>query len=275
MHRLLLPPHLRTPFATPVPGVPRSGASSGPRPADGGIGSGCSCGGGCPSCGGHGAGRARDAEGAAEGATQGAGIGSLLGGPVGGVVGGAVGGLIGAARKVVTVDAVSLRGASRSPTSDINFANRVFSSCNVHFTLSSNNTATTADSDTWLGGDTDLDNSAGCGTATTEELTAYGGSSLRFAPSGRIRAFYVDSVASGDRGYSNPAYCATGTASGLKDMAAVTNSGRDRTLAHELGHILMNSGDHPSDTNNLMHPTNTATGNELTITQMLSVYWGA
>lgn len=275
MHQQLLPPHLRAPVSRTVPIGPRSAQSSGRRPGDGCRGGGCSCGGGCPSCSRGSAGRARDFEGAIEGAAQGISIGSQIGGPMGGLVGGAIGGLIGAARKVVTVDAVSLRGASRSPTSDINFANRVFSGCNVHFTLSSNNTATTTDSDTWLGGDTDLDNNAGCGAATTEELAAYGGSTARFAPSGRVRAFYVDSVANGDRGYSNPAYCAAGTASGLRDMAAVTNSGRDRTLAHELGHILMNSADHPTDTNNLMHPTNTATGNDLTITQMISIYWGA
>jgi hypothetical protein len=85
----------------------------------------------------------------------------------------------------------------------------------------------------------------------------------------------VSLISSGDRGYSYPPYCATGAAAPISGMANVSNSGASRTLAHELGHILINSGDHPADTNNLMHPTNTATGNELTAAQKASIYANA
>lgn len=103
-------------------------------------------------------------------------------------------------------------------------------------------------------------------------LAAWNGATAKFKLSGRLRAFYVDTISSGSRGDSYPPYCATGTAASLSGMATVSSSGADRTLAHELGHILINSGDHPADTRNLMNPTNTATGNELTDAQKSAIY---
>ncbi len=176
--------------------------------------------------------------------------------------------------KTVSIDAVKLRGSSRDPAADVTFANTVFKPANVQFNLGKNETATNADSDTWLGGDTTITTGT-CGTATKEELDTWNGSASKFKLSGRLRSFYVDSISSGSRADSYPPYCATGTAAALSGMATVSNTGASRSLAHELGHILINSGDHPADTKNLMNPTNTATGNDLIAAQQTTIYTNA
>jgi hypothetical protein len=70
----------------------------------------------------------------------------------------------------------------------------------------------------------------------------YNGATNEFGLTQRIRAFFVqDCPASG---YSQPPYCATGAGRVVRDMAVVNNSGDTDTLAHEMGHILINSGSH-------------------------------
>jgi len=228
----------------------------------------------------------RAGAGALIGGVGGAVVGGLIGGPVGaavgagvgGIAGGLIGGLTGKSKasspKTVNIDAVKLRGAKRDPAADVAFANTVFKPASVQFNLVKNETATAADSDTWIGGDTTISTGT-CGTATKEELDTWGGAANKFKLSSRLRAFYVDSISSGSRADSYPPYCATGTAAPLSGMATVSNTGASRSLAHELGHILINSGDHPADTNNLMNPTNTATGNDLTAAQQSSIYSNA
>lgn len=220
----------------------------------------CACGGGCPKC--------ADAGSGASGGVK------PSDGPAGvdGGVAPAKGGA--AATKTTSIDAVKLRGAKRDPAADVTFANTVLKAANVQLTLGKSETASTADSDAWLGGDTAIQTGT-CGAATKEELDSWNGAANNFKLGGRLRAFYVDTISSGSRGDSYPPYCATGTAAPLSGMATVSNSGADRTLAHELGHILINSGDHPGDTKNLMHPTNTATGNDLTAAQKTAIYTNA
>lgn len=53
-------------------------------------------------------------------------------------------------------------------------------------------------------------------------------------------------------GYSIPPFCATGTAAAFRNTAVIVNTGDSSTLAHELGHVLLNSGAHPAGT--LMAP---------------------
>lgn len=301
MHALVPPVAATRRLAARTPLLP---SAQGRRPADGGrYRTQCACGGGCGRCQQAGAAapamaRARDAADAGTGAVIGGVIGGVagaiggafIGGPAGAVLGGlggaavgaavgaGIGALIGAAAggtKTVSVDAVKLRGSTRDPAADVSFANTVFAPANVHFSLAGNHTATAAESDGWLGNDTELDNNSPCGGATAEETAMWNGATTRFALSARVRAFYVGSLASGDRGYSVPGYCATGAAAGLNGLAGVSNSGRSRTLAHELGHILLNSDAHPDDTGNLMHPTNTATGNALTPEQQAAAYANA
>jgi Domain of unknown function (DUF4157) len=176
--------------------------------------------------------------------------------------------------KTVNVDLVSLRGSTRDAPADLDFANTVLAPCCVQFTMALGATVDAAHSDTWLGGDTVI-NTGTCGSATSEELDTYNGATTELGLSSRIRAFYVASISSGSRADSYPPYCATGTAAPLSGMVTVSNSGASRSLAHELGHILLNSATHPADTTNLMNPTNTATDNKLTPSQCATIYTNA
>jgi hypothetical protein len=174
----------------------------------------------------------------------------------------------------VSIDAVKLRGATRDPAADVASANTIFRPANVQFSLGKNETASVANSDAWLGGDTEISTGT-CGAATTEELDTWNGAVTTFKLGARLRAFYVATISTGSRADSYPPYCATGTAAPLSGMATVSNSGAGRSLAHELGHILLNSPDHPADAKNLMHPTNSATGSDLTAPQRASIYANA
>ncbi|MGH9836398.1 MAG: eCIS core domain-containing protein [Blastocatellia bacterium] len=168
-----------------------------------------------------------------------------------------------AAFRTFNVDMVSLDGSTRPPIADLDFANTVFSQCCVRFAFAGGGSESAPRTTALLGGDTDLDNTGPCGSATVEETGLFSGATADFGLSSAIRIFYVASLSSGDRAYSIPAFCATGASAGLSGMAAVSNSAMPRSLTHELGHILLNSGVHPADTNNLMNPTNTATGEQL------------
>jgi len=178
------------------------------------------------------------------------------------------------ATKTINIDAVKLRKSNRDPAADVNFANKVFKPANVQFNLVKNEKAADADSDVWLGGDTKIETGT-CGTASQEEVNAWVGCVTNFKFNSRFRAFYAEIISSGSRADSYPEYCATGTAAALNGMATVSNTGASRSLAHELGHMLTNSADHPTDTNNLMHPTNTSTGEALTPAQRATIYANA
>ena len=182
--------------------------------------------------------------------------------------------------KTLGIDILTLRGASRSGASDVAFANQVFKPCCVQFSVGKDETASDTNSNTWLGGDKDLNKSTACGTPSTEETALYNGAATTHGLSARFRAFYVETISGSPRAYSLPPYCATGAQASLVNMMAVSNSGQDRSLAHELGHILLNSDKHtgiddPSTTDNLMVPTNTATGETLDATQCTKIYGNA
>jgi peptidoglycan hydrolase-like protein with peptidoglycan-binding domain len=183
-----------------------------------------------------------------------------------------------AAIKTVNIDIVSLDGSTRPPTADLEFANTVFNQCCVRFALAGGGSESPARTTTMLGGDTDLNNTPfTCASATAEETALFTGATSDFGLSSKIRVFYVASLANGDRAYSIFPSCAT-AGKGLSGMAAVTNSGLSRSLAHELGHILLDTGAHPpagTDTNNLMEPTNTATGEQLRAPQCATIFAAA
>ena len=182
--------------------------------------------------------------------------------------------------KTLSIDIVKLRGSSRDGAKDVAFANKVYNSCCVQFAVGTNVTASKKDSDTWLGGDKQLDRTGQCGNASAEETALYNGATTTHKLSSRFRAFYVESISDKPRAYSLPPYCATGTHAPMVNMLAVSDTGEDRSLAHELGHILLNSGDHtgiddPSSKDNLMVPTNDATGEVIDATQCTRIYGNA
>ena len=158
--------------------------------------------------------------------------------------------------KTVTVDFVRLHGSTLSPVTELAAANTIFSSCNINFTvgamLPEESLATTQ---SWLGGDTDL-NASGitCSATTTEEKKMYDEANLAHTLSSRMRVFLVDTFSGyGAAGFSRPPYCAGG---GYANHVILSNvaSGATNPLAHEFGHILLNSGDH-STSPNLMAPS--------------------
>jgi len=174
--------------------------------------------------------------------------------------------------RTFTVDLVSLDGSTRDPFADLEFANTVFNQCCVRFVPGGGGSESGARTRALLGGDTDLNNTGvNCGTPSGEETGLFRGASADFSLSNALRVFYVASVSSGDRGYSNPRLCGPAAVAGLTSMAVITNGAASRSLAHELGHILLNVGVHPPDTNNVMHETNTATGEQLTAAQCSTI----
>jgi len=160
--------------------------------------------------------------------------------------------------KNVTVDLIRMRGATGTPASDLAEANKIYQKCCVQFTKVKDETVPNDPpkklSDTWLGGDTDL-NASGitCSAVTAEEKSMYDGATTAYSLSSRMRAFYVQSFSGyAALGFSRPPYCAAGYPNHV-----ILQNGTNRTdLAHEFGHILLNSPDHPDDKNNLMHGTN-------------------
>lgn len=64
----------------------------------------------------------------------------------------------------------------------------------------------------------------------------------------RIRDRTTSPVRNNASGWSVPDYCGTGPEARFRGMAVVNNTGDTDTLAHELGHILINHEGHPART---------------------------
>jgi hypothetical protein len=151
----------------------------------------------------------------------------------------------------------------------VQVANAIYAQCNVRFIHGVDATATAAQTTAWLGADRALQVAPSCGATTREERTLYQGASTAFGFSARIRAFFLSEISGYNAsGYSLPPYCATGAAGVFRNVAVVENSGDDSTLAHEIGHILLNSGTHPART--IMAPR--PRPNEITDPQCRTIY---
>jgi Domain of unknown function (DUF4157) len=183
--------------------------------------------------------------------------------------------------KTVTMDLVSLSGSTRNPVDDLNFANTIYRPCCVQFQLGTGLSVGATNSDAWLGGDTIMSRATTAGAIHAEQSTTYDQATATYHLAGRIRAFYVEDMnPSIARATSFPAVWATGAAAPYVGMVIVTNTGAGRSLAHEIGHILLNvSGGvhtaHPGGTDNLMEPTDTATGETLEPAQCATIFANA
>lgn len=153
--------------------------------------------------------------------------------------------------KVVDIETVLLEGANHTPSVDVAVANAIFSQCNVRLNHVKDETASLADSRTWLGNDTDMQVSPGCGTVTAEERTLYSGAAARHGLTARLRAFFVATYSgySGGVAYSVPPYCATGPAAIGRGALIIQNASGKGDLAHESVHVLRNSPQHLPDPN--------------------------
>jgi hypothetical protein len=176
------------------------------------------------------------------------------------------------AEKQVTIDTVKLDGSNRDPATDVALANGILAQCKVRLVQGGNHTATAAETTAWIGAD-GVASTGTCGAASTEERALMTGATARFGLGSRLRAFYARDIGSHARAESYPPYCATGGAAVIRNMIKVTNTASGKTLGHEVGHVLLNSGAHPAGSTNVMSPTNTAPlGEDFTETQCTTLY---
>jgi hypothetical protein len=179
--------------------------------------------------------------------------------------------------RTISVDLVRLDGSTVSPTTQLATANTVYNGCCVRFvagaTPPQESPATTQG---WLGGDTDLqwdDTSA----VTAEETAMFNGAASSHGLSSRMRFFFVASLTPATaRAYSIPPFRAVGGQAGYVNHGVVSNSALSDTVAHELGHILIDSGAHtgivnPADTRNLMFAPG-RTASDLDATQCATIF---
>jgi len=151
------------------------------------------------------------------------------------------------AEKTITVDTVKLDGSNHNPATDVAMANAILSQCNVRVNHGVNATATNAQTTAWMGGNTDLAASTSCGVINAEERSLFTGAAAAFGLNARFRAFFPGTFSGiTASGYSFPPFCATGPAAAFRNVLVVNNGGDTASLAHELGHILLNSGAHPA-----------------------------
>jgi hypothetical protein len=153
----------------------------------------------------------------------------------------------------VTIDTVKLAGSAFTPSTHVAVLNAIYAQCNVRFAHRVDATATAPQTTGWLGADNALAVAPSCGAASAEERALYRGTRATFGLGARIQAFFVQAMTgTGAGGYSIPRFCATGPAAQFRDIAVIQNAADSSALAHEIGHILLNSGDHPART--LMEP---------------------
>lgn len=177
--------------------------------------------------------------------------------------------------KTVSVDAVSLDGSSRNPVAELERANTIFDQCCVHLSLGGGGSENAARTAEMLGPGEAIAGVGHCGIATAQETALMSGATADFGLSSRIRAFFVATINDGTPAYDFPPFCATGSAAPLQNMAIVSNSASVRGLAHEIGHILLNSDDHPADPANLMSAPATPPGEQLTSAQCATIFANA
>jgi hypothetical protein len=183
--------------------------------------------------------------------------------------------------KTLTIDMVSLEGTNHDPIGDLAFANTVFRPCCVQFQLGVGVSATSGFTSTALGGDTDLAREHSCSRVHAEEDALRTQANSSFGLGGRFRAFFVETMTPSERGVSfRSSDCGAGVRAPFVDHLYVANIGAQRTLAHELGHLLLNTTvddhtAHPGGTDNLLEPTNTATGSNLEPSQCATIFANA
>lgn len=157
--------------------------------------------------------------------------------------------------RTLTVDTVKLDGSTHNPATDVAIANAIYAQCNVRIAHGVDATASGPETLGWLGGNRDLAAGPLCGTPSPEVTHLVQGATARFGLAARVRAFFpvTFSLAAG-RGFSWPASC--GPVASKRNTAIVQNAATERTLAHEIGHILLDPGPHQAAaTQNVMVPT--------------------
>lgn len=167
------------------------------------------------------------------------------------------------AEKTVTIDTLQLEGSTKNIATDFAVANAIFSQCNIRVVQGVNAPAPQPPAPTtqaMLGGDTDLRSGNNCLAPSPEETRLFRDGSANAGFTARFRAFYVDSVSN----IAAAAYsCNPGSTPHplFRNTIVVSNTADTATLAHELGHILINTGHIPGPA--LMDATATGAGTQI------------
>lgn len=149
--------------------------------------------------------------------------------------------------KTITVDTLKLDGSSRNPAADVAVADAIYSQCNVRVRQGVDATATPAQTSAWLRGNLDLRSDNNCGNPSVEERNLFLTARTTFGFGARFSAFYVASI-SGLNGSGYSCIASDSPHALMRNRLVVSNSGDSGTLAHELAHILRDSGSHPNNT---------------------------
>ncbi len=144
--------------------------------------------------------------------------------------------------KTITVDTIKLDGSTHNPATDVQVASAIFSQCNVRVQHGVNATATPAETTGWLR-NTDLRSNNNCSGPSTEERNLFTGASATYRFGARFRAFYPATF-SGVNGSGYSCIASDSPHRLMRNTAVVQNDGDTDSLAHELGHILINLGPH-------------------------------
>jgi hypothetical protein len=179
-----------------------------------------------------------------------------------------------AAFKNVTIDFVTLHGSNRNAVKDFNFLNSVFNQACVKFTMGTGVSVSEAATHAMLGGDNDVSRLHSCSAASAEEESMRSTSTGSFGLASKIKVFYVDSMTPALNGVSFPPFCSSGTRAPFLFHTYISNSANDRTLAHEIGHQLLNCLCHTqADAFNVMVPN--GPGSNLDAAQEATIFANA
>jgi hypothetical protein len=154
--------------------------------------------------------------------------------------------------KTVTVRVTYLKGGSTDLATHLAKANEVYKQASVKVAGGKEQTLDEASSKAILGNDLILDEYSDPKSPTVEEKALL----KENRAAGAITMYYVKGMSHGSLGEAF--WPATGSPVGF-----VYASTKSRTFPHELGHVLLDSGDHPADADNFMAQTAVATGKEL------------
>ena len=186
--------------------------------------------------------------------------------------------------KTINVDIVFLDGSTGNGLQQLDKASSIFNQCCVRFVVSGGGTESPKRTQALLGGDNVLEVNPRIGDRTAEEIAMFIGATAHFNLSGRIRVFYVGSITPSSTpfgdidAYSIPPFVAIGASAALENMVVITNTASERSLAHELGHILLNEGNKAHtdmDPEYLMSPAGPTPGERITPTQCGTIFANA
>lgn len=146
-------------------------------------------------------------------------------------------------RKTMDVYAVSLPGASRAASADIQNANSILCQCGLELNLVGGESWQTNLMDR-LPPNNVLNEYSSPGNPTDEEVEM-----LAHQPGGTaLHLYYVPSLSAGSEAES---FWTSGFPT-VNNGVAVSNGARACAVAHEIGHVLLNDGGHHSNKDNLM-----------------------